>query len=218
MTTKDDLFGLLDAQANVFYVVSRDYHIIKLMQMLLLRHKLFPCVNLSRLDSDQLDLENCKNFGVTKPLTKFLNPDPDTSIYGSAVVKTQNTTHSVLEKNLILLLGLISGVERFVDDFEIREHARFRDMINGLVETKKFIYEMIPGDPNIEDFVRQEISTKEKMIYRSREIRNSLFAMLMDSDFWDPDWSSTIKNQLMSLTSTDTDLVKSFKMICMRCL
>lgn len=216
MLTQDDSYGLLDAQSNIFYAVSQDYHAIKIMQMLLLNNKLFPCVNLSRLSADHVNMSNCVEFGVSKPLTKFLNPDPDTSMYGAKVVETSGKFHPVLKENIKALLTLVNRVEGFVDDFEDRERARFRDMLTGLNETKEFVIDMIPEDPNIEEFVDREMAAKEKMIYRAREIRNSLFKGLMSIDYWNP-ISNDLEDHIRSLESVDQDLVRSFKLMCLKC-
>jgi hypothetical protein len=207
--------GLLSTKDNKFYLVANDHHSIKILQLLTMKHRLFLCVNISRLSDLEITNENCHQYGVSKPLTKFLTPDVDTFLYGAAIVESVGQRDEVLWGNIQLLDRLVSSLENFVSHYETTQRERYNDMINGLRELESFVKAFMPNDPNITEFVEREIDIKTSIIDRASKIKNQIFAELMDADPWHAEFSKNIAEKINTLKSIDIELFTMIKNICL---
>lgn len=207
--------GLLNTKDNKFYLVANNHHQIKILQLLTMKHRLFLCVNISQISNLDITDDVCHCYGISKPLTKFLTPDVDTSLYGAAVIESPGDKDETLWANIHMLDRLVGALENFVAQYEKTQKERYKDMINGLKELEAFVKSFMPNDPNITDFVNREIEIKTSIINRAEKIKNQIFAELMQSDPWRPEFKQTVIGKINELKSIDIELFTMIKNICL---
>ena len=214
---KKYLYGLLHSSENCFYLVSHNYHAMKILQMLLLRQRFFYCVNISKLetpvDPTEINNENCHLLGGSKPLIRHIILDPDPKDYGINLIKVSSTPNEILKNNLRLLYKLIEESELFFQQVKKLAADRFEDPINGLKELGVFVSTFVPNDPNIKEFVEIEINEKEKAISRCDNIRSDLWSILIDSDYYRNDLKIYLQEKINVMTSSEHDTLQTLKKV-----
>lgn len=203
MKTINDLYGLLNSQDNSFYIVDRNYHVIKMIQMLLIKQKFLYCINISKLPgfdeiekTKKINNDNCYEFGASAPMIKNIRFDSDPGMYGCKITKSKRPHNKILANNLICLQKLLEPFEKFFDDFEREEKQRYQDEIEGLIELKNFIELLMPDDQNHAEFIQYEIDEREQSVRRSRPIKSDILKKIMTIDFYDIDAISKLRNEI----------------------
>lgn len=209
------IHGLLNTKDNKFYFLADNHHRVKILQLLTMKHRLFLCVNISRISDLVINEDDCHRYGVSKPLIKFLTPDIDTTRYGAAVVDSPEDRDETLWHNIHALDRLVTVLENFVGHYETTQKDRFEDMINGLRELESFVTSFIPDDPNIKEFVDREIETKTSIIDRANRIKCQIFAEVMQADPWKNDFVQDLRDRITTIESIDIELLNMMKTVCL---
>ena len=214
---KKHLYGLLHGLENRFYIVSRDYHVIKMLQMILFRQKFFFCVNITLLETpineSLITNDNCHTLGGSNPLIRHAIPDPDSKMPGVKLINVSGEPNKILKGNLELLYKLIEETETFFQQIEKNERNRFSDVINGLHEFESFILSLLPNDPNIKNFVSTEINNKEKAITRFNNLKSDLLEIFIETDYHEKPVKTHLQEKIDSLTSSDHDILYTLKKV-----
>ena len=204
LENEKDLYGLLDSRDNSFYIVEKNYQLIKLIQILLIKQKFFYCINISKLPGvdaiGDITNENCHQFGVSAPMIKYIRFDSDPGIYGCGITKSKRPHNKILRDNLVSLQKLLGPVEKFFKDFENKEIERYQDEISGLLELKSFLNTVIPGDKVFEEFIASDIEERQKSIQRARPLKSEIFKSIMDIDFFRDDAIQALKKMIESFS------------------
>ena len=210
---KTNLYGLLNSQDNSFYIVGRNYHVIKLIQMLLIKQKFLYCINISKLPGveklENINNDNCYQFGVSAPMIKNIRFDSDTGVFGCKITKSKRPHNKTLADNLISLQKLLEPFEKFFDDFERKETQRYHDEIQGLLELKNFIALLMPDDRVHAEFIQYEIDEREQSIRRSRPLKSDILKKIMSIDFYDIDAIPKLRNEIENFEGKNQEFMSN---------
>lgn len=213
--TDRNFYGLLAMPENCFYIVDTDYHVIKLVQFILMKQKFFFCINISKFESDfdtsLIDNNNCHEFGCIPKSVKYIMLDSDPGMHLTRIIASPASHNDILKTNLILLQKLLHSLEQVVGEFEEQENRRFHDQIQGLNEFKDFVKATNPNDENIDDFVEQEISLRSSAVNRSRPYRDSIINLLTDIDYQKNDVKEIILEKIECLEFGRSDYINADK-------
>lgn len=197
---KKDLYGLLDGQDNSFYIVDENYHMIKMIQMLLIKQKFLFCINISKLPNistvEKINNDNCHQFGVSSLMIKTIRFDSDPGMFGCKITKSNKPHNKILADNLISLQKLLGPLEKFFDDFERKEMQRYQDEIAGLHELKNFLEILMPNDRVYPELVQHDIDMRERSIGRSRPLKADIFKKIMSINFYNTNAMSILRKEI----------------------
>ena len=212
-TDSKDLYGLLDNRDNSFYIVDTNYHIIKLIQMLLIRQKFLHCINISKLPGNEeienIDNSNCYQFGVLGSMTKNIRFDSDSGLFGSKITKSSRPYNKILANNLISLQKLLVPFEKFFDDFENKEKQRYQDEIAGLHELKDFLELLMPTDQVYADLIQYDIDERQRSIRRARPLKSDLLKKIMSIDFYDVDAMINLRYEIENFEANEEEYLSN---------
>jgi len=204
---KTNLYGLLNSQDNSFYIVSENYHVIKMMQMLLIKQKFLHCINISKLpgieEIEKIDNDNC--HGVSAPMIKNIRFDSDPGMYGCKITKSKRPHNKILAKNLVCLQKLLEPFEKFFDEFERKEKQRYQDEIAGLVELKNFMEILMPGDQIHAEFIQYEINEREQSICRARSLKSDILKTIMSMDYYSNDAKQELRRKIENFETKEQE-------------
>jgi hypothetical protein len=210
---KKNLYGLLNSQDNSFYIVSENYHVIKMIQMLLIKQKFLYCINISKLpgieEIEKINNDNCHEFGVSAPMIKNIRFDSDPGTFGCKITKSKRPHNKVLAKNLVSLQKLLEPFEKFFDDFEKKEKQRYQDEISGLLELKDFMEILMPGDRIHADFIQYEISERELSIRRSRPLKSDILKIIMSTNYYDDNAMLDLRKKIENFETREQEYMSN---------
>lgn len=210
---KKDLYGLLNSQDNSFYIVGENYHVIKIVQMLLIKQKFLYCINISKLpgieEMEKINNDNCHEFGVSAPMIKNIRFDSDPGMYGCKITKSKKPHNKILAKNLVCLQNLVGPIEKFFNDFEKKEQQRYQDEIAGLLELKDFMETLMPGDSVHAEFVNIEINERERSIRRSRPLKSDILKIIMSVDFYNNNAMHELREKIENFQAKDQEYMSN---------
>jgi len=210
---KTNLYGLLNSQDNSFYIVSENYHVIKMIQMLLIKQKFLYCINISKLpgieEIEIINNDNCHEFGVSAPMIKNIRFDSDPGVFGCKITKSKRPYNKILSDNLVSLQKLLEPFEKFFEDFERKETQRYHDEIAGLMELKNFVETLMPDDRVHAEFIQYEIEEREQSIRRSRPLKSDILKKIMSIDFYDIEAIPKLRNEITNFEAKSQEFMSN---------
>jgi len=208
-----DLYGLLDNRDNSFYIVDTNYHVIKMLQMLLIKQKFLYCINISKLpgveELENINNNNCYQFGVSAPMIKNIRFDSDTGLFGCKITQSKRPHNKILANNLNSLLKLLVPLEKFFNDFEHKERQRYQDEIAGFHELKDFLGTLMPDDKIYAELVDHDIKEREQSILRARPLKSDILKIIMSIDFYRDDAIQCLRKEIENFEATEQEYMSS---------
>jgi hypothetical protein len=165
--SQNKFYGLLQMKQNRFYLLHKDYSLIKLLQFLFLKYELFSVVNFKNFNfsaNENIDNHDCSEWGGSPLMHKSLFFDIDSSKSTALLVKTQSVKEFFdinLQEKMFFVANILSKTKHELELFKDKELERINDTINGLKEFENFSKIISPNDSNISTFVKDEINLKK---------------------------------------------------------
>jgi len=168
-TSVDDnnFYGLLNIKLNRFYILSREYSLIKLTQFLFLKYDLFCVISFKNFNyaaHKKIDNNDCDQWGGSPQMLKGLQYDIDTTKPNMAMVLSESSLKDFdydLQEKMFFLMNTFTKIKSKIDIFKIEETERIKETIKGLEEFKNFSMMLCPDDENIPGFVKNETESKK---------------------------------------------------------
>ena len=186
---KDPDFGLFSSQKNRFILVSKDYEVLKQIQLLTMNHELLYMVNLSGISNyltNLLTIDNCLSVGVATGEKMRIEVDMYVTnpsyrlIINTAPVGDEERG---LQKNLLFLFNVISLLQNIKNQSLSKELSQVEFLERGLRSFKKFMSIVMPKDQQIKSIIDKEIKNKYRVLDIFDSFSTEVFEILLKIDY-----------------------------------
>ena len=173
---ESEFYGLLHTVHNRFYVLSKDYPIIKFLQLLLAKNfHTFTCVTFNdRFDfskNKNIDNNDCSDWGGSHLIVKNLFIDIDFSLEETKLVSASESSEfdEDLQKNIMFTTKFLTEIYEIFNQLKHRTRQEKEPRIKGLNQLEKHFEIILPEDKTIKSFINEDIDrlTKHREFYSS---------------------------------------------------
>jgi hypothetical protein len=178
----NDLYGLLDPNANKFIVISKNFSAIKNLQFTIMQKFFFPVVNIGKTLGFQTECvrntatapdvtkNNCHMYGVNPAAIQSLEKTLPIYTHSHSISTIQESTTSIpLNSNLTLLLKTMLEVLEIVDAqlkaLQEFKKSALKDRHNGIFEFKNFLKKLLDTKEQIKSL--DEIFDQETNLFNT---------------------------------------------------
>lgn len=179
----NDLYGLLDPNANKFIIISKNFSAIKNLQFTIMQKFFFPIVNIGKtlgfqrdrvkkqvLTTPEVTTNNCHMYGVNPAAIQSLEKTLPIYSHSHSISTIQESTTSIpLNSNLTLLLKTMLEVLEIVDAqlkaLQEFKKSALKDRHNGIFEFKNFLKKLLDTNEQIKSL--DEIFDQETNLFNT---------------------------------------------------
>lgn len=182
-------FGLLYNKENKFYMIDTNYKIIKLVQFLFLKYRMFTVINMRKIAgaSDTIDNNKCHLLGCSMPVVRNYQVDADVVRQDAKICLSTTPAENFnveLQEKVMFVRQILNLSWSIISAHINKEKSRIEDIHNGLDEFSEYASLVLPGDENIPEFVKIEKDIRLQSIMSIESMFTSVINLLNSYDLY----------------------------------